>query len=288
MVCRKVSDLAPGRGRYGLTLAADGTVEDDLLVLRLSADAFRVVVNAGNLPKILSLWRAALSAGTTLTDESAALAMIAVQGPQALAGLAALGLDGRDLKPYGVADQSWNGIPVRVSRTGYTGEDGAELEVPAAHAAALWSAVLAAGCAPCGLGCRDTLRMEAAMPLYGHELDRSATPVEAGLGWAVNPAGGFIGAERCLAQLASGPERRMVGLRMAEKRVPRQGYAVLANGVAVGAITSGTLSPTLGYALGMAYVPAAHAALGTALTVDLRGVQMAATVVAMPFYKRAR
>ena len=288
MVCRKVGDLALGRGRYGLTLAEDGTVEDDLLVLRVADEAFRVVVNAGNHTKVLELWQAAVVPGMTLTDETADLAMLAVQGPHALEQLAALGLDGRALKPYAITDLTWRSVPVRLSRTGYTGEDGVEIEIPAADAEVLWTVLRDAGCTPCGLGCRDTLRMEAAMPLYGHELDRSVTPVEAGLGWAVNKAGGFIGAEACLAQLSQGPARVLVGLKMAEKRVPRQFYPVLRDGVVIGSITSGTLSPTLGYALGMAYVSAPHAHPGTQLMVDIRGQHLAAEVVPLPFYRRPR
>jgi aminomethyltransferase len=214
--------------------------------------------------------------------------MIAVQGPAAPALLARLGLSPEGLANYAFRDATWQGQPVRVSRTGYTGEDGAELFCPASAAAALWQAVVAAGATPCGLGARDTLRLEAAMPLYGHELDRSVTPAEAGLTFAINKAGGFIGAERVLAQLAAGPERRLVGLRMRAKRVPRQGYAVSQGGAVVGAVTSGTLSPTLGDAIGMAFVTAACAAPGCVVSVDIRGQPVEAEVVALPFYKRAR
>lgn len=287
-VCRRLADMRAGQVRYGLVLAADGTVEDDVLVSREGDHQFHVVVNAGNREKILGLWRPELTPETVLQDLSAEQAMIAVQGPRAVAILAGLGLDPSPLPVYGFRDAAWQGGAVRVSRTGYTGEDGAELFLPAARAPALWEALLAAGVAPCGLGCRDTLRLEAAMPLYGHELDRGTTPVEAGLAFAVNRDGGFIGAERVLAQLRDGPARRLVGLRMLAKRVPRQGYPVLHGGAAVGAVTSGTLSPTLGEAIGLAYVPAALAALGTELTVDVRGQAVAAAVAPLPFYKRAR
>lgn len=287
-VCRRLADMRAGQVRYGLVLAEDGTVEDDVLVSREGDFQFHVVVNAGNREKILGLWRPVLDASVVLTDLSAEQGMIAVQGPKAVALLAGLGLDPGGLKNYAFRDATWRGAPVRISRTGYTGEDGGELFCPAALAADLWQAVIAAGATPCGLGCRDTLRMEAAMPLYGHELDRSVTPAEAGLDFAINRAGGFIGAERVLAQLQGGPPRRLVGLRMRQKRVPRQGYPVLCGGQAVGAITSGTLSPTLGDAIGMAYVPAAQAAPGTVLTVDVRGQAVEAEVVPLPFYRRAR
>lgn len=287
-VCRKLSDMRTGQVRYGLVLAADGTVEDDVLVSREGDHQFHVVVNAGNREKILGLWRPELTPETVLQDLSATQGMVAVQGPRACAILAGMGLDPSGQAIYSFRDATWQGVPVRISRTGYTGEDGAELFLPAERTEALWQALMAAGVTPCGLGCRDTLRMEAAMPLYGHELDRSTTPVEAGLTFAINRDGGFIGAERVLAQLRDGPGKRLVGLRMLSKRVPRQGYPVLHGGAAVGAVASGTLSPTLGEAIGMAYVPAALAAAGTQLAVDVRGQQVDAVVVPLPFYKRAR
>jgi aminomethyltransferase len=290
-VCRRLDDMKPGMVRYGLVLAEDGTVEDDVLVSREGEQAFHVVVNAGNHQKILARWQvlAGQSLGKpALTDLTATQAMIAVQGPASGALLAGMALDGRQLKYYSFADLQWSGIPVRLSRTGYTGEDGFECFLPAADAVRFYEAVTAAGAVPCGLGCRDTLRLEAGMPLYGHELDRTVTPVEAGLGFAVNKAGGFIGADVILPQLASGTAKRLVGLRMTDKRVPRQGYAVVKDGAAVGVITSGTLSPTLGLPIGMAYVPSTLSAVGTSLMVDIRGSMCAAEVVALPFYKRAK
>lgn len=285
-VCRRLADMKPGQVRYGLALADDGTVEDDVLVSRESEQSFHVVVNASNREKILAQWRPL--AGDSLSDLSAAEAMIAVQGPKAVNLLSGLGLDGSAAKNYGFVDARWNGIPVRLSRTGYTGEDGFECFLPTAHAEALWQAVVAAGATPCGLGCRDTLRLEAGMPLYGNELNRTVTPVEAGLGFAINPAGGFVGAKVVLAQLAQGPAKRLVGLTVLDKRVPRHGYPVTADGKPVGVITSGTLSPTLGKAIGMAYVPSTLATPGTALAVDVRGTPCAAEVVPLPFYKRKR
>jgi len=290
-ICRRLDDLKPGQVRYGLVLAEDGTVEDDVLVSREGEQAFHVVVNAGNHQKILARWQILAGKSLTelaLTDLTLTQAMIAVQGPLAAGLLAGLGLDGRHLKYYSFVDLQWSGITVRLSRTGYTGEDGFECFVPAANAAQFYEAVVAAGAVPCGLGCRDTLRLEAGMPLYGHELDRSVTPVEAGLGFAVNKNGGFIGADVLLKQLAAGTAKRLVGLRMTDKRVPRQGYAVVKDGAPVGIITSGTLSPTLGVPIGMAFVPSALSAVGTALSVDVRGSVCAAEVVSLPFYKRAR
>ncbi len=287
VVCRALVDLKPGRVRYGLVLADDGTVEDDVLVSREGADAWHVVVNASNREKLLGIWLPTLPAQVAITDLTATEAMIAVQGPTAAALLAGLGLSGDGLPYYAFVDRPWQGTTVRLSRTGYTGEDGYECFVPSERVVELWQAVVAAGALPCGLGARDTLRLEAGMPLYGNELDRSVTPVAAGLTFALNKAGGYIGAAAIAKQLASGPAQRLVGLVCRERRVPRHGYAVLSNGATVGVVTSGTLSPTLGVALGMAYVATALAVPGTVVQIDVRGTAVDAEVVALPFYKRA-
>lgn len=287
VVCRTLADLKPGRIRYGLVLADDGTVEDDVLVSREQGGTWHVVVNASNREKLLGIWLPTLPADVRIDDLTASEAMIAVQGPKAASLLAGLGLDGTALGYYAFGDVSWKGTTVRLSRTGYTGEDGFECFVTVARSQELWQAVVAAGGVPCGLGCRDTLRLEAGMPLYGNELDRTVTPVEAGLSFALNKAGGYRGAEAIARQLAGGPAKKLVGLRCREKRVPRHGYPVLSAGAAVGVVTSGTLSPTLGQAIGMAYVPAALAAVGTVVQIDIRGTPIDAEVVPLPFYKRA-
>lgn len=287
-VCRSLANIKSGQVRYGMVLADDGTVEDDVLVSCELPTSFHVVVNASNREKVLALWQPeAKRLGVSLRDLSAEQAMIAVQGPKAADALAALGLDGRSLKYYSFADRDWQGAKVRLSRTGYTGEDGFECFLPVERAVALWKTVHDAGAVACGLGARDTLRLEAGMPLYGNELDRSVTPVEAGLEFAVNKQGGFIGAERVLEQLAKGTTKRLVGIRMRDKRVPRTHYPVLAGGKPIGQVTSGTLSPTLEAAIGMAYVETAHSAPETAIDVDIRGTVCPAAVVALPFYKRA-
>lgn len=287
-VCRKLTDLSGGQVRYGLVLAADGTVEDDVLVSKVDDQHWHVVVNASNRPKVLGLWRDGLASDVTLTDVTDGQAMVAVQGPGAAALLAGLGLDPKGMKYYRFSDRTWQGAPLRLSRTGYTGEDGYECFLPTAQAVAFWEAVRAAGATLCGLGARDTLRLEAGMPLYGHELSRSVTPLEAGLDFAVNPDGGFVGAEALATQQKHGLPRRLVGLRMHDKRVPREGYVVRVDGADIGTITSGTLSPTLGAAIGMAYVGTAHSAVGTTVQVDIRGTEYAADVVALPFYKRGK
>ena len=287
VVCRALGTLAVGKIRYGLVLADDGTVEDDVLVSKEPGDAWHVVVNASNREKLLGLWLPTLPAGVQITDLTASEAMIAVQGPKAAALLAGLGLDGSALGYYAFSDHAWRGTTVRLSRTGYTGEDGFECFLPTERVVELWQAVVAAGALPCGLGARDTLRLEAGMPLYGNELDRTVTPVEAGLGFALNPAGGYRGAAAIARQQAAGPAKQLVGLRCREKRVPRHGYPVLSAGGVVGAVTSGTLSQTVGAAIAMAYVPAALATPGTVVQIDIRGTLIDAEVVKLPFYKRA-
>lgn len=288
-VTRPLASMALGQVRYGLVCAEDGTVEDDVLVSRERDDGFHVVVNASNREKLLGLWEPHLPDDAVLEDLTGSQAMIAVQGPRSAAVLAAVGLDPGDLRIYRFADHVWRDAPVRLSRTGYTGEDGCELFCPADRVGELWEAVRSAGAVPCGLGARDSLRLEAAMPLYGHELDREHTPVEAGLTFAVGKRGGFVGDEVLLRQLAEGPSRRLVGLRVDGPRPARHGYAVLHDGETVGAVTSGGPSPTLGHPIAMAYVPAALAEPGTRLRIDIRGRATAdAEVVPLPFYKRER
>lgn len=287
-VCRRLDDMKPGQVRYGLVLAEDGTVEDDVLVSRESETSWHIVVNASNKDKILGLWRPVVPAGVVLKDISEVQTMVAVQGPKAGDLLTGLGLDARHLRYYSFVDLPWQGDTIRLSRTGYTGEDGFECFLPSGLAEGLWLAVVTAGAVPCGLGARDTLRTEAGMPLYGHELDRTTTPVEAGLTFALNRQGGYIGAERIQAQLAQGPERRLVGLVVPSKRVPRNGYAIVIEGKPAGIITSGTLGYTVGKAIGMAYVPATSAAVGTRIGIDLRGTVVEAEVTEMPFYRRPK
>jgi aminomethyltransferase len=287
-VSRPSADMSPGQVRYGMVLAEDGTIEDDVLVSREAEGSWHVVVNASNKDKILALWQVDLGVDVQCADLTRAQAMIAVQGPQALERLAGMGMDARGAKYYSFLDLSWQGIPVRLSRTGYTGEDGCECFLASEHAPRLWQALLAGGVTPCGLGARDTLRLEAGMPLYGNELDRSTTPVEAGLNFAVGKQGGYIGAPRILEQLKQGPAKKLIGLRMLEKRVPRSHYPVCHAGTPVGSITSGTLSPTFGIAIGMAYVPVTCSEVGTRLQVDVRGALLEAEVVGLPWYRRAR
>lgn len=290
-VSRPLASTEPGQVRYGLICADDGTVEDDCLVTREGEAAFHVVVNASNLAKVLDLWQAPglLPDALRLRNLSAEQAMLAVQGPQATAILARIGLDPGELGQYRCRDLAWRGATVRLSRTGYTGEDGCECFLPADRAEELWRAAHEAGAVPCGLGARDSLRLEAGMPLYGHELDRAHTAAEAGLDWAIGKKKRFTGSEVLHRQLERGTARRLVGLRLLGKRLARQGYAVMSAGTVVGEVTSGTLSPTLGHPIAMAYVATPLAAPGTKLEVDIRGQSReAAEVVGLPFYKRGK
>ncbi|MDA3960707.1 MAG: glycine cleavage system aminomethyltransferase GcvT [Planctomycetota bacterium] len=287
-VCtRPLGSLADGQVRYSLVCADDGTVEDDILVSRESGESYHVVVNASNKGKILELWQPLVGDDANLTDLTDEQAMFAVQGPAAAELLATLGLDGRELKYYRFKDIALDGISVRLSRTGYTGEDGFELFCPSTAVADLWQRVVDAGGVPCGLGARDTLRLEAGMPLYGNELDRAHTPVEAGLAFAVGMKGNYTGATVLQQQAEAGTARKLVGLQVLGKRPPRHGYPVLNGDDVVGEVTSGAPSPTLGHGIAMAYVPSELSAIGTQLSIDIRGrSREAATVVPLPFYRR--
>lgn len=317
--------LGVGRARYTMICAQDGGVLDDLVVYRPREDAWLVVANAANrdtvvgaLTERLTAWRDALD--VTFEDRTDATALVAVQGPRALEIVTAAGVvpvEGgagalADLKYYAALDATVvlpaggedGGEPeptsVLVARTGYTGEDGFELFVDDAAGPALWRALLAAGEAhglvPAGLAARDSLRLEAGMPLYGHELTTATTPYSAGLGRVVrldkvDAAGepvAFVGREALAAAAQAAPERVLVGLVGESRRAGREGYPVLdAAGEPVGVVTSGAPSPTLGHPVAMAYVRPDVAEVGTALAVDVRGRAEPVRVVALPFYRRA-
>jgi aminomethyltransferase len=287
-----VSKLVPGRAHYSGLLTGRGTYIDDILVYRLAPEDFLVVVNASNAPRDFE-WIASRAAGlrdVEVTDESARYALLALQGPKAVEILAPLATpDVTGLRYYGFAQGEVDGVPALISRTGYTGEDGFELYLAPEEAPGVWRRLLAAGAVPAGLGARDTLRLEAAMALYGHEIDETTTPWEAGLDWVVKPSkGDFLGRDALLAQKAAGVPRKLVGFEIQGRGIARQGHAVVSEGGTVGVVTSGTWSPTFEKALGLAYVPPEMAAAGTALTIDVRGRALPAVVVETPFYRRAR
>lgn len=285
--------LAPGQVQYGFLVNADGGVLDDILVTRL-ADDYEVVCNASNRARVVDHFRAQSPPGQAeLIDRTLDTAMIAIQGPSA-ANVLDPGFEG-SLTPlayyHGTSGRIY-GTPALVSRTGYTGEDGFEIVIAAEEAERVWSSLMNAGATsgirPCGLGARDSLRLEAAMPLYGHELDESVNPYAAGLGWAVKLAHRHFVGRDALAHLKANPGRRRVGLVVEGKRIARQGYPVLRHGESVGRITSGSYSPTLGLSLAMAYVEPSLATNGLQLEVDIRGQITLAEVVPLPFYKRER
>ncbi|MEV0907693.1 glycine cleavage system aminomethyltransferase GcvT [Streptomyces hokutonensis] len=295
-----IASVGVGRARYTMICRADGGILDDLIVYRLAETEYMVVANASNAQIVLdSLVERAEGFDAVVRDDRDAYALLAVQGPESpgiLKSLTDADLDG--LKYYAGLPGTVAGVPALIARTGYTGEDGFELFVAPGDAEKLWEALAEAGAPagliPCGLSCRDTLRLEAGMPLYGHELSTSLTPFDAGLGRVVKfeKDGDFVGrsaleaaAERAGAQ----PPRVLVGLVAEGRRVPRAGYSVVADGQVIGEITSGAPSPTLGKPIAMAYVDAAHSAPGTAgVGVDIRGSHEPYEVVALPFYKRRK
>ncbi|GAA2661287.1 MULTISPECIES: glycine cleavage system aminomethyltransferase GcvT [Actinosynnema] len=289
------SAIGVGRARYTMICAESGGVVDDLIVYRLAEQEYLVVANASNATTVAAeLVERAKGFDTQVVDRSEDYALIAVQGPASTAILE--GLTSTDLaavKYYASYPAEVAGKPVLLARTGYTGEDGFELFTAPADAAHVWQALLAAGqphgLKPAGLGCRDTLRLEAGMPLYGNELGLDRTPFEANLGRVVklDKPGDFVGRAALAAAAEAGADSTLVGLKTASRRAPRHGYPVLdAEGAEIGVVTSGALSPTLGHSVAMAYVTRANAEPGTALTVDVRGRREPVEVVALPFYKR--
>jgi aminomethyltransferase len=284
------SALAVGQVQYSLLCHPEGGIVDDLTLYRLAPDRFMLTVNASNIGKDWQ-WVTAHGQGRARwTDASAATALIAVQGPSAEAIVGRLAdTDVTAIAYYHFARGAVAGAPTLISRTGYTGEDGFELYLPAADAPAVWQALVdagrPAGLVPVGLGARDTLRLEMKYALYGNDIDQGTNPLEAGLGWVVKPAkGDFLGRAAIEAVRAAGPARKLVGFEMAEPAVPRHGYRVLKDGAAVGQVTSGSFGPSVERYIGMAYVPAALSAVGSTFDVEIRGQAKAARVVRTPFH----
>lgn len=288
--------LVVGRAQYSLMCNESGGIIDDLIVYRVGEERFLVVPNAANAARVADELRERLGdAGAEMTDATVATALLAVQGPAAVGivqGLTDLELGG--LRNYAAATGRVGGVDALVARTGYTGEDGLELFVAAEDATLLWDEILEAGAAAgltaCGLGARDTLRLEAGMPLHGNELDEETTPYEAGLGRVVrlDREGDFVGRAALERAADRGPRRILVGLELRGPGIARHGHAVLdGQGRSIGRVTSGTLSPTLGRAIAMAWVPLDAAEPGTMLAVEVRASRIPAEVVSLPFYRRA-
>ncbi|MFW6089804.1 MAG: glycine cleavage system aminomethyltransferase GcvT [Gemmatimonadota bacterium] len=279
-----------GDAQYSVMCHEGGGIIDDLLVYRLGEDRFRLVVNAANRGKDWEHCKAeAARFDVRLEDESDGVALIALQGPRAQEILAPLCTDPIDpIGFYQFRQGHVAGAPCVISRTGYTGEDGFELYLPAARATGVWEALLTAGAPagliPAGLGARDSLRLEMGYALYGNDLDDGTTPLEAGLGWLVKlNKGDFIGRDALARQKQDGPARRLRGFRLLERGFPRPGYDVLLGGEVRGRVRSGTLSPTLGDGIGTAYLPS-DAGPGTEIAVRIRDAAVPAEVVSPPFY----
>ncbi|MEB2345679.1 MAG: glycine cleavage system aminomethyltransferase GcvT [Deltaproteobacteria bacterium] len=289
LVSCPVASLKPGRVRYGLLCNEAGGIVDDVTVYRLAGDAFMLCVNAANVEKD---WRWVVrhaGDGVSAADRSAETALLALQGPAAAAVLAPL----CDVEPAGVRRFAFvegrvAGRPALVSRTGYTGSDGFELYLDAGAGETVFEALLEAGrphgLVPAGLGARDTLRLEAALPLYGHELDDTTSPLEAGLERFVKRgAGGFLGAEAIERRAAAGHPRALAGFVLDGRGVARAGHAILHEGRPVGRVTSGAPSPTLGKPIGLGYVPPALATPGTLVEIGIRDRGVPARIVRTPF-----
>jgi aminomethyltransferase len=286
-----IAALVPSRAQYSVLCNEAGGTLDDLIVYRLQ-DRYLVVVNAGSRERDLAWWReraAAWQLDTRLDDRTADLAMIALQGPAAegvLQPLTPLPLD--TLRYYTVAPTTVAGRELLLARTGYTGEDGFELMVASEQATGLWEELLAQQApvapSPAGLGARDTLRLEAGMALYGHELTEDVSPLEAGLGRVVKlDKGDFVGRDALAAQRAEGVRRRLVGFEMVDSAIPRQGYPVSTGDAVVGEVTSGNYGPSVDRQIGMAYVPPSLAAEGSELGIGVRGRTARARVCRLPF-----
>ena len=288
------SSLVVGRAQYSMICFPEGGVMDDLIVYRLGDERFLIVANASNAGAVSdALAERLASFRAVLDDRSLTTALVALQGPRSagiLAPITDVALEG--LRNYAIAEGQVAGIAALVARTGYTGEDGFEIFVDVAAAATLWDALMdagkAAGAVPVGLGARDTLRLEAGMPLYGNELGPDGTPFEAGLGRVVKFAkeGDFVGRAALESAAAEGPRKMLVGLAIRGRGIARHGYEVFARDRRVGTVTSGTLSPTLGEPIAMAYVTPAEAQAGTIVAVGIRDQRVPAEVVPLPFYRR--
>ena len=293
LVTNDVTKLTEGQIRYALVCNESGGILDDVLVYRFP-DFYMLVVNASNRAKIVDwIVQHCGPFDAEVADHTSDRFMLALQGPKSIEILNPLA-DGdvSAMKYYHGGAMTVCGVPALVSRTGYTGEDGFEVIVPRDDAAAVWQAIVDAGqphgLSPAGLGCRDTLRLEAAMPLYGHEMDETVDPYTAGLGFGVRlKAGDFIGKDALVAKKTDDSLPRRVGLILDGKRIAREGAEVFAGDARIGEVTSGTFAPTLQKSIAMGYVPPTHAEPDTAVEVDIRGNRIAAKVTALPFYKRA-
>jgi aminomethyltransferase len=277
-----LAKIGPGRAQYTHLLDPDdASVVDDIIVWWIEDEVFDVMPNASNTDRVV----AALGAGAE--DVTATRAIIAIQGPRARQQLAPVAPEAASVPRFRVHRFGWEGVACVVAGTGYTGEDGVEVSVPAEAAERFWEAVLAAGIPPAGLGARDTLRLEAALPLHGHELGPGITPLQAGLGWVVawDKASGFRGRQALVAERQQGVARRLVGLSTRGRQPPRQGYPVDVDGQAVGQVTSGNFSPVLGHGIALAFLPPGVAE-DAEIAIEVRDRTVPAALTPLPFVKR--
>jgi aminomethyltransferase len=272
-----VDRLEPGDAQYTLVTNENGGIVDDVILYRLDAHMYLVVANASNALAVSEWLKERELRGSDVRDVSDDYALLAVQGPRALERL---GLE--RAKPFTWAMGEIDGVEVMVNRTGYTGEEGVELACMSDEAGRLWDAILARGVVPCGLGARDTLRLEVCYPLHGNDIGPAWDAISSGLGWACALDTEFTGVERLRAVKAEGPAQKLVPFVMTEKAIPRQGMSVVGGGE----VTSGTMSPMLEVGIGMAYVPAAEAKSGTELVIDVRGKERRGVVAKKPLYKK--
>jgi len=291
LVTNDVGKLPVGKAMYTVACRPDGGIVDDLIVYRGKPELFLIVVNASNIDKDVAWFKQHAGSICEVVDLSDQTCLLAVQGPRAVELVQSLSKDPiAQLPSFGCADAQVAGFPVRVARTGYTGEDGFEIFTLNLNAPPLWDALLEAGkpfgLQPIGLGARDTLRLEAKLCLYGNDIDEQHTPLEAGLGWVVKGKG-YIGEEALQKQKAEGVKRRLVCFVMKERGTARHGYPILDGaGQKIGEVTSGAIGPSVGVNIGMGYVPSSSSEPGSRIVIDCRGKQAAAEVVKGPFYKR--
>ena len=297
LVPNDVSRLAMHQALYTQFCKPDGGVIDDLLIYRLAEEDYMLVVNAGNIEKDLA-WVKEHAKGVPhvlVMDQSDYTSLLALQGPEAQTILQPLtDVDLASIRYYHCEAGLVNGINCLISRTGYTGEDGFELYCASVDVVALWQKLLEVGNAhgllPAGLGARDTLRLEAALCLYGHELDEQTNPLEASLGWTVklSKLDQFIGRDVLQQVKEQGPKKKLIGIDMVDRGIPRGGYTLYDNEQSIGIVTSGAPGPTIHKNIAMGYVDAAHAVVGNSIQVDIRGKRLAARIVPLPFYKRQK
>lgn len=283
-----VSKLGDGEGQYSLLPNFDGGCVDDIIVYRIGPTECRMVVNAANHTKDVAWLKEQNTFGVSLEDYTDETAMIAVQGPKAVSILQEMSDLAAELEAapaFGVVNTEIGGVTCFAARSGYTGEDGYELICAASDATRLWDALVAAGVAPCGLGSRDVLRVEAGLPLYGHELGDTLSPIAAGLGWVISKTKSFIGSDHINKARAEGTPLKLQGVRLDTKRLPVPGMKVLVDGTEVGEVCSGIYSPTLGVGAAFAFIDAGIAH-GTPCAIDLRGKPEPGTVVNKRFYRR--